>query len=103
MKRLPVRVWIGWLLILISLLLLLWGIFPFEQKNGARCAFFRTICNYQLSTRHFQMSFTGCEATYQRWTRGLFRGFTWLLLVSAFGACVPPASQAPPPYSSIAT
>jgi len=49
------------------------------------------------------MSFTGCEATYQRWTRGLFRGFTWLLLVSAFGACVPPASQAPPPYSSIAT
>jgi hypothetical protein len=33
MKRLPVRVWIGWLLILISLLLLLWGIFPFEQKR----------------------------------------------------------------------
>lgn len=33
MKRLPLRVWIGWLLILISLIMLLWGLYPFEQKR----------------------------------------------------------------------
>jgi len=33
MKRLSLRVWIGWVLISISLLLLLWGLYPFEQKR----------------------------------------------------------------------
>ncbi|GAB4469833.1 MAG: hypothetical protein Kow0088_02190 [Anaerolineales bacterium] len=33
MKRLPARVWIGWLLILISICLLVWGFYPFEQKR----------------------------------------------------------------------
>ncbi len=33
MKRLAWRVWLGYLLIFLSLLLLLWGLYPFEHKR----------------------------------------------------------------------
>lgn len=49
------------------------------------------------------MGFAGHKATLQLWTRRLFQGIAWLLLVSGPGACAPAASQAPVPYSPVAT
>ncbi|RCK74178.1 MAG: hypothetical protein ANABAC_2380 [Anaerolineae bacterium] len=39
MKRFSGRVWIGWLLILISLILLLWGFYPIERERRERRIF----------------------------------------------------------------
>lgn len=49
------------------------------------------------------MRLAGHKATLQLWTKRLFQGIAWLLLVSGLGACAPAASQAPLPASTAAT
>lgn len=49
------------------------------------------------------MVFAGLEATFHLWIRRFFQGLAWLMLVIGLGTCAPAASQAPIPYSPIAT